>query len=95
MDLPGGAPARDFPPVARTLHWLVQPSHAEEEMAYKIIASQCTGCSACEFECPNAAISMKGDTFIIDPAKCTECEGHYDHAQCDTVCPVPKTCVPA
>lgn len=64
-------------------------------MAYKIIASQCTGCSACEFECPNAAISMKGDTFIIDPAKCTECEGHYDHPQCDTVCPVPKTCVAA
>jgi hypothetical protein len=38
---------------------------------------------------------MKGDTFIIDPKKCTECEGQYDHAQCDTVCPVPKTCVPA
>ena len=29
-------------------------------MAYKIIASQCTGCSACKFECTNAAISMKG-----------------------------------
>jgi ferredoxin len=65
------------------------------DMAYKIIASQCTGCSACEFECPNAAISMKGETFIIDPKKCTECEGSYDHPQCDTVCPVPKTCVPA
>ena len=33
--------------------------------------------------------------FIIDPNKCTECEGQYDHPQCDTVCPVPKTCVPA
>ena len=64
-------------------------------MAYKIIASQCTGCSACEFECPNAAISMKGETFIIDPNKCTECEGQYDHPQCDTVCPVPDTCIPA
>ena len=64
-------------------------------MAYKIIASQCTQCGACEFECPNAAISMKGDTFIIDPNKCTECDGQYDHPQCDTVCPVPKTCVPA
>ena len=64
-------------------------------MAYKIIASQCTGCSACEFECPNAAISMKGETFIIDPVKCTECEGHFDHPKCDEICPVPKTCVPA
>jgi len=67
----------------------------EWEMAYKIIASQCTGCSACEFECPNAAISMKGETFIIDPKKCTECEGHFDKPQCDVVCPVPNTCVPA
>ena len=57
-------------------------------MAYKIIASQCTGCSACEFECPNAAISMKGDTFIIDPNKCTECEGFHDEPQCAAVCPV-------
>jgi ferredoxin len=64
-------------------------------MSYKIIASQCTGCSLCEFECPNAAISMKGDTFVIDPKKCTECEGHFDHAKCDEVCPVPGTCVKA
>ena len=63
-------------------------------MAYKIIASQCTACGACEFECPNAAIKMKGDIYIIDPAKCTECEGHFDKAQCAEVCPVPKTCVP-
>ena len=47
-------------------------------MAYKIIASQCTVCGACEFECPNAAIKMKGDMYIIDPAKCTECEGAFD-----------------
>jgi ferredoxin len=64
-------------------------------MAYKIIASSCTGCSLCEFECPNAAISMKGDTFVINPKKCTECEGHSDHARCDEVCPVPGTCVKA
>ena len=64
-------------------------------MAYKIIASQCTSCSICEFECPNAAISMKGDAFVIDPKKCTECEGHFDKPKCDEVCPVPKTCVPA
>ena len=64
-------------------------------MAYKIIASQCTACGACEFECPNAAIKMKGDIYIIDPAKCTECAGSFDKAQCSEVCPVPKTCVPA
>jgi ferredoxin len=64
-------------------------------MSYKIIASQCTGCSLCEFECPNAAISMKGDTFVINPKKCTECEGHSDIPRCDEVCPVPGTCVKA
>lgn len=64
-------------------------------MAYKIIKSQCTVCGACEFECPNAAIKFKADTYIIDPELCTECEGHYDHPMCDSVCPVPETCVPA
>ncbi len=63
-------------------------------MAYKIIASQCTSCSLCEFECPNAAIKMKGDTFIIDPKKCTECDGESP-VKCDEVCPVPGTCVKA
>lgn len=64
-------------------------------MAYKIIASQCTACGACEFECPSVAIRMKGETYIIDPKKCTECEGHFDAPQCASVCPVPKTCVKA
>ncbi|MDC7784402.1 4Fe-4S binding protein [Rhodoplanes sp. TEM] len=64
-------------------------------MAYKIIASQCTACGACEFECPNSAISMKGDIYIIDAVKCTQCEGHFDEPQCAAVCPVEGTCVPA
>ena len=64
-------------------------------MAYKIITSQCTVCGACEFECPNNAIRMKGDAYIINPDKCTECEGHFDAPQCAAVCPVDKTCVPA
>ena len=34
-------------------------------MALKIIASTCTGCSACEPECPNTAIREKKD----DPAE--------------------------
>jgi ferredoxin len=62
-------------------------------MAYKIVASQCTGCTACETECPNAAIFEKGGAFAIDPAKCSECIGHFDVAQCAAVCPVENTCV--
>jgi ferredoxin len=64
-------------------------------MAYKIITSQCTACGACEFECPNAAIKFKRDTYVIDAATCTECEGHFATPQCVTVCPEENTCVPA
>jgi ferredoxin len=64
-------------------------------MAYKIVASQCTVCGACEFECPNAAISMKRGMYVIEAAKCTECEGHFDKPQCVAVCPVENTCIPA
>lgn len=62
-------------------------------MPYRIVASQCTNCSACEAECPNEAISEKGNTFVIDPAKCTECIGHFDVPQCVAICPVDKTCI--
>lgn len=62
-------------------------------MALKIIANQCVNCTACEPECPNEAISETGTTYIIDPAKCTECIGHYDTPQCVAVCPVDDTCV--
>ncbi|WP_083850589.1 4Fe-4S binding protein [Rhodovulum sp. PH10] len=64
-------------------------------MAYKIIANNCTACGACEFECPNSAISMKNEVYAIDPTKCIECEGDFDEPQCASVCPVPGTCVPA
>lgn len=64
-------------------------------MAFKIIASQCTVCGACEFECPTNAIRMKGDIYVINADKCTECEGHFDTQQCNAVCPVPNTCVKA
>lgn len=30
-------------------------------MTLKIIASQCTSCTACEAECPNLAISERGE----------------------------------
>ncbi|MCH4143635.1 4Fe-4S binding protein [Acetobacter peroxydans] len=64
-------------------------------MAYKIVTSQCTICGACEFECPNGAISLKNDLYVINPKKCTECERQFDVPQCAAVCPVPKTCIPA
>ncbi|PBB29287.1 MULTISPECIES: 4Fe-4S binding protein [Mesorhizobium] len=64
-------------------------------MAYKIIASQCTQCGSCEFECPSGAIKFKGESYVIDPKKCTECEGAFETQQCASVCPVSKTCVPA
>jgi ferredoxin len=61
-------------------------------MALKIETGSCTVCGACEFECPNAAISMKGDTYIINPKMCTECDG--DAPKCVGVCPT-DACVPA
>ncbi|MDA8230295.1 MAG: 4Fe-4S binding protein [Magnetospirillum sp.] len=63
-------------------------------MAYQIVASTCTACGACEFECPNGAIRMKGDIFIVDSGKCTECDGAHDSPQCAAVCPVDGTCIP-
>jgi ferredoxin len=62
-------------------------------MPYRIVAGQCTSCTACEALCPNEAISEKGSTFVIDPAKCTECIGHFDEPQCVAICPVDLTCV--
>ncbi len=62
-------------------------------MAYKIISSSCTGCSACEPECPNQAIAEKNGTFLIKPEKCTECIGHFNEPQCVAACPVDKTVV--
>ena len=62
-------------------------------MAYEIVASLCTGCCACEPECPNEAISEKKNVFVIDPAKCTECIGHFDEPQCVAVCPIDHTCI--
>ena len=62
-------------------------------MAYKIVGSQCTGCSACEPECPNDAIYEKNGVFFIKSDKCTECIGHFDEAQCVAACPVDNTCI--
>lgn len=42
----------------------------------------------CEPECPNQAISMGDEIYIIDPELCTECVGHYDTPTCQKVCPI-------
>ena len=52
------------------------------------ITDQCINCDVCEPECPNEAIYMGVEIYEIDPAKCTECVGHFDTPQCEEVCPV-------
>lgn len=53
-----------------------------------MITDECINCDVCEPECPNNAISQGDEVYIIDPAKCTECVGHFDDPQCIAVCPV-------
>ena len=57
------------------------------------ITEDCINCGACEPECPNQAISEGDETFVIDPGRCTECVGFYDHEACQAVCPV-ECCLP-
>lgn len=57
------------------------------------ITDQCINCDVCEPECPNEAIYMGVEIYEIDPAKCTECVGHFDVPQCQEVCPV--ECIPS
>jgi ferredoxin len=53
-----------------------------------IITDECINCDVCEPECPNGAIAQGDEVYVIDPAKCTECVGHFDEPQCIQVCPV-------
>jgi len=57
-----------------------------------IITDECINCDVCEPECPNDAISMGELIYVIDPARCTECVGHFETSQCVEVCPV--DCIP-
>ena len=56
------------------------------------ITDDCINCGACEDECPNSAISMGAEIFVIDPALCTECVGFSDEQMCAAACP-PDVCV--
>ncbi len=57
-----------------------------------MITDQCINCDVCEPECPNGAIYQGIDFYEINPAKCTQCVGHFDTPQCREVCPV--DCIP-
>jgi len=56
------------------------------------ITDECINCDVCEPECPNQAISMGPEIYQIDPARCTECVGHFSEPQCVQLCPV--NCIP-
>ncbi len=60
-------------------------------MSLKITA-ECINCDVCEPACPNQAIYQGIEIYEIDPARCTECIGHFDKPQCQEVCPV--DCIP-
>ncbi len=53
-----------------------------------LINDECINCDVCEPECPNGAITQGEEIYVIDPALCTECVGHYETSQCIEVCPV-------
>ena len=57
-----------------------------------MITTQCINCDVCEPVCPNEAIYAGEEIYEIDPARCTECVGHFDEPQCRKVCPV--DCIP-
>ena len=56
-------------------------------MSLKILDT-CVNCDVCEPACPNKAISLGEEYYVIDSALCTECVGHHDEPQCIVVCPV-------
>ena len=53
-----------------------------------LIEASCINCDMCDPECPNEAITLGDDIYEIDPAKCTECVGHYETPTCVSVCPI-------
>ena len=53
-----------------------------------LITQDCINCDVCAPECPNEAITLGPEIYVIDPDMCTECVGHYNEPQCRVVCPV-------
>ena len=46
-----------------------------------LITQDCINCDVCAPECPNEAISLGPDIYVIDPDKCIDC------GTCAGVCP--------
>jgi len=56
-------------------------------MAFQIVEG-CVSCWACLPLCPSGAIYEARPHFLVEVAKCTECEGDYADPQCASICPV-------
>jgi ferredoxin len=52
-----------------------------------VITEDCIRCGACEWECPNEAISPGDARPVVDEKLCTECHGFFGESQCAVVCP--------
>ncbi|WP_415226489.1 4Fe-4S binding protein [Psychromonas sp.] len=52
------------------------------------IGDDCFACYACETVCPAGAISCQGETFVINPALCSECKD-IEFPRCIAICPEP------
>jgi ferredoxin len=57
-----------------------------------MITDECINCDVCEPACPNQAIALGPQHYLIDPDRCTECVGHHAEPQCVQLCPV--ACIP-
>jgi ferredoxin len=56
-------------------------------MALTILADPCAGCGVCGEVCPMSAIHrLDRGTPEIDPARCTECVGHFASPRCASLC---------
>ena len=52
------------------------------------IVDSCVSCFACQPLCPNDAIYQGSSHLLVNPKKCSECEGDYADSQCAAICPI-------
>jgi ferredoxin len=60
-----------------------------------VILDTCINCGACEAECPNEAITVGEDVYVIDPDLCDECAAEGGVPACREACPEPACIVAA